>query len=193
MNKDSKQTRLDQIATDIVKDNICPHLAKTATHLVPGEGNPDAAIVFIGEAPGKNEDLTGRPFVGAAGKFLAELLEAVGLKRDDVFITSILKYRPPNNRDPLPDEKAAFWPYLVRQLKVIQPKVVVTLGRHSMEYFLPGLRISQIHGEPKRVAFGDEKLVVLPFFHPAAALYNGNMKQTLIDDFKKLPLVLKKI
>jgi uracil-DNA glycosylase family 4 len=110
MNQD-KQTRLDQIAADIVHDNVCPDLAKTATHLVPGEGNPDADVVFIGEAPGKNEDLTGKPFIGAAGKFLTELLEGVGLKRDDVFITSIVKYRPPNNRDPLPAEKEAIAGY----------------------------------------------------------------------------------
>jgi DNA polymerase len=189
MNKVDKQTRLDQIAADIVKDNICPDLAKTATYLVPGEGNPDADIVFIGEAPGKNEDLTGKPFIGAAGKFLDELLGLAGLKREDVFITSILKYRPPNNRDPLPAEKQAFWPYLLRQLKVIQPKLVVTLGRHSLEHFLPNQRISQVHGQPKRN--GD--LVILPLFHPAAALYNNNMRQVLIDDFMKLPLVLKKI
>src|SRR5687768_5385304 len=131
MNQD-KQSRLDQITADIVRDNICPDLAKTATNIVPGEGNPDADIVFIGDAPGKNEDLTGRPFVGSAGKFLDELLALAGLARQDVFITSIVKYRPPNNRDPKPIEKEQSWPYLLRQLEVIQPKLVVTLGRHSM-------------------------------------------------------------
>lgn len=188
-----KQTRLNQIATDITDKNICPDLAKTATNLVMGDGSLDAEIVFIGEAPGKNEDLQGLPFVGAAGKFLDEMLASIGLERTDVYITNIVKYRPPNNRDPLPEEKQAFWPYLVRQIQIIQPKILITLGRHSMEYFLPNKRISQIHGEPKRVVFGDQKLVILPLFHPAAALYNGAMRQTLIDDFSAIPQVIKLI
>jgi uracil-DNA glycosylase family 4 len=188
-----KQQLLEQIKADILEKNICPDLAKTATNLVMGDGNSDADIVFIGEAPGKNEDLQGLPFVGAAGKFLNEMLGGIGLERKDIYITNIVKYRPPNNRDPLPDEKKAFWPYLVRQLNVIEPKVVVTLGRHSMEYFLPEQKISQIHGQPKRITFGKQKVVILPLFHPAAALYNGAMKQTLIDDFGHIPLVMKQI
>jgi len=158
-----------------------------------GDGNPDAEIVFIGEAPGKNEDLQGKPFVGAAGKFLNEMLAQAGMDRSDVYITNIVKYRPPNNRDPLPEEKAAFWPYLLKQLEIIQPKVVITLGRHSMEYFLPGLKIGQIHGEPKRIQFGDHKIVIMPLFHPAAALYNGGLRQTLIDDFLKVPEVIRQL
>lgn len=189
MNISDKQKLLAQIAADIKANNVCEHLAKTATNLVMGDGNLNAAVVFIGEAPGKNEDLQGLPFVGAAGKFLNEMLAHAGLKREDVYITNIVKYRPPNNRDPEPLEKEAFWPYLLRQLKVIQPKLIVTLGRHSMEYFLPSQRISAIHGQPKRN--GD--LVVMPLFHPAAALYNGAMRQTLIDDFMKIPIVLKKL
>lgn len=194
----SKQAILDQIAADIVANNVCPDLAKQAKNLVPGAGNPDADIVFIGEAPGKNEDEQGKPFVGAAGKFLNEMLANVGMSREDIFITNIVKYRPPNNRDPLPDEKAAFWPYLVRQLEVIQPKIVITLGRHSMEYFLPGQKISQIHGQPKRIRMahsGDSgtSLVILPLYHPAAALYNGSMRQTLIDDFNTVPAIIKQI
>lgn len=187
----NKQQQLDRIAADIQEKNVCPDLAKTATNLVIGDGTLDAEIVFIGEAPGKNEDEQGLPFVGAAGKFLNEMLATVGLERKDVYITNIVKYRPPNNRDPLPDEKKAFWPFLVRQLNVIEPKIIVTLGRHSMEYFLPGMKISQIHGEPKRVAFGDRKAVIVPLFHPAAALYNGSMRQTLIDDFSRLPTIVK--
>jgi DNA polymerase len=183
----TKQQLLDQIAADIKQDNVCPDLAKTATNLVMGDGNPNAQLVFIGEAPGKNEDEQGKPFVGAAGKFLNEMLASIGMQREDIYITNIVKYRPPNNRDPLPEEKEAFWPYLLRQLKVIQPKIVVTLGRHSMEYFLPNAKISQIHGEPKRR--GD--LVILPLFHPAAALYNGSMRQTLMDDFMKLPKIIE--
>lgn len=189
----SKQSQLDQIATDIREKNVCLDLAKTATNLVMGDGNIDADIVFIGEAPGKNEDEQGLPFVGAAGKFLNEMLVAAGMNRSDVYITNIVKYRPPNNRDPLPEEKAAFWPYLLKQLQIIQPKVVITLGRHSMEYFLPGMKIGQIHGEPKRIQFGDQKIVIMPLFHPAAALYNGSLRQTLIDDFLKVPKLIEQL
>jgi uracil-DNA glycosylase family 4 len=187
--KDDKQKRLDQIKADILSKNICPDLAKSAKNLVMGDGNPDADIVFIGEAPGKNEDEQGLPFVGAAGKFLNEMLEGVGMTRSDVYITNIVKYRPPNNRDPHPDEKAAFLPFLRAQMDVIQPKLIVTLGRHSMDSLLPGLQISKCHGQPKR--YKDQ--VYMPLFHPAAALYNGGMRQTLIDDFAKLPSVLKLI
>lgn len=186
----NKQTLLEQIRADIITNNICPDLAKTATNLVMGDGNVDADIVFIGEAPGKNEDEQGLPFVGAAGKFLDAMLETIDMKRADIYITNIVKYRPPNNRDPLPEEKSAFWPYLVRQLDVINPKIVVTLGRHSMEYFLPEQKISLVHGQPKRVQFGDRKLVVMPLYHPAAALYNGGMRQTLNEDFMKLPKLI---
>lgn len=189
----TKQQQLDDIAQQIIDDNICPELAKSATQLVFAEGNPDADIVFIGEAPGKNEDLQGKPFVGAAGKFLNEMLAGIGLKREDIYITNIVKYRPPSNRDPLPAEKEAFLPYLVRQLNVIKPKLVITLGRHSMEYFLPSLKISAVHGQPKRISLGTRKQVVLPLFHPAAALYNGGMRQTLIDDFALIPSILEKI
>jgi uracil-DNA glycosylase family 4 len=187
----TKQALIDDLAADIVSKNVCPDLAAQATNLVMGDGNLDADIVFIGEAPGKNEDLQGLPFVGAAGKFLNEMLAAAGMERSDVYITNIVKYRPPNNRDPLPDEKAAFWPYLLKQLQIINPKVVITLGRHSMEYFLPGMKIGEIHGEARRIEFGDHKIVLMPLFHPAAALYNGSLRQTLIDDFLKVPKVIE--
>jgi len=194
----TKQQQLDDIKARILADKICPELAATATNLVFGDGNPDAEIVFIGEAPGKNEDLQGLPFVGAAGKFLDEMLGTVDLDRKDIYISNIVKYRPPNNRDPLPEEKAAFLPYLQAQLDVIQPKLVVTLGRHSMNCFLPDLQISKCHGQPKRIRikFGDKEptqLVVLPLFHPAAALYNGSMRQTIMEDFAKIPNVLEQI
>lgn len=188
-----KQQQLDAVRDDILTKDICPNLAETATNLVMGDGNINAEIVFIGEAPGKNEDEQGLPFVGAAGKFLNEMLAAAGLVRSDVYITNIVKYRPPNNRDPLPEEKKAFWPYLLKQLQIIQPKVVITLGRHSMEYFLPDMRISEIHGQAKRIKFGDEKLVIVPLYHPAAALYNGGLRQTLIDDFLTVPEVIKQL
>lgn len=194
-----KQTLLDQIKADIIQRGICPHLAKEATQLVFGDGNPNAEIVFIGEAPGKNEDIQGKPFVGAAGKFLNEMLSQIGLVREDVYITNIVKYRPPNNRDPLPDEKKAFLPFLQAQLEVIQPKIVVTLGRHSMNCFLPDLQISKVHGEAKRIKIKMKQsddvlpLVILPLFHPAAALYNGGMRQTLIDDFTAIPRIIERI
>ncbi len=189
MVKKSKQAQLDDIRQKILDDKVCLNLAQQATQLVFGEGSPDAELVFIGEAPGKNEDLLGRPFVGAAGKFLDQMLEMIGLKREKVYITNIVKYRPPNNRDPLPDEKETFLPYLEAQLEAIQPKVTITLGRHSLNCFLPDLSISQVHGQPKRY----KGRVFLPLFHPAAALYNGSMKQTLIDDFAKIPIILNKL
>lgn len=194
---DDKQTLLDQIKSDILTDNICPDLAKTATQLVVGDGNPNAEIVFIGEAPGKNEDEQGLPFVGAAGKFLNEMLAAAGLDRSDVYITNIVKYRPPNNRDPLPEEKQAFWPYLARQLEIIDPTAIVTLGRHSMEFFIPDGRISQIHGHAvrKKVTYHDKKQhewLIVPLYHPAAALYNGSLRQTLIDDFMQIADLVKR-
>lgn len=184
-----KQQLLDELKDKIIKDGVCPELAEAATQLVMGDGNPDADIVFIGEAPGKNEDLQGKPFVGAAGNFLNEMLATIGLKREDIYITNIVKYRPPNNRDPLPDEKQAFLPYLQAQLEIIQPKLVVTLGRHSMNCFLPDLQISKVHGQPKRY----KGMVYLPLFHPAAALYNGGMRQTLIDDFAHIPRIIELI
>ena len=247
--RNDKAGLLDQIRADILKHNICPDLAQEATNLVMGDGDPNADVVFIGEAPGKNEDLKGLPFVGAAGKFLDEMLKSIDLKRDDVYITNIVKYRPPNNRDPLPDEKQAFWPFLLQQISVIQPSVIATLGRHSMEYFLPGKRISEIHGQPKRIRlilpqhtgsggngldaqqgadesrkesykrYGDRamesatklgakntsgvtskaskqagvSIVILPLYHPAAALYDGSKRQTLIEDFASLPQIMKLI
>ena len=189
MPKADKPKLLEQIKADIIKQNICPDLAQEATQLVFGTGSLDAELVFIGEAPGKNEDIQGLPFVGAAGKFLDEMLASINLARDDVYITNIVKYRPPGNRDPLPDEKAAFLPFLRSQLEVIDPKLVVTLGRHSMDSLLPGLQISKVHGQPKRY----KGQVYLPLFHPAAALYNGGMRQTLIDDFARIPRVLAAI
>lgn len=189
----NKQQELDKLKQAILDNKVCEELAAQATNLVIGDGNLDAEIVFIGEAPGKNEDEQGLPFVGAAGKFLNEMLGEADMQRSDVYITNIVKYRPPNNRDPLPEEKKAFWPYLLKQLQIIKPKVVITLGRHSMEYFLPDMKISQIHGQPKRIQFGDDKLVIIPLYHPAAALYNGSMRQTLIDDFVSVPKIIEKI
>lgn len=175
---------------EIIEQKICAELAKQATQLVIGDGNLGAQIVFVGEAPGKNEDLQGKPFVGASGKFLDEMLASIDLKRSDIYITNIVKYRPPNNRDPLPEEKRAFWPYLMRQLEIINPKVIVTLGRHAMNCFIPEAKISVAHGHPRKVKLtGDNReynWLVMPLYHPAAALYNGSMRQTLMTDFQKV-------
>ncbi|MDR0956109.1 MAG: uracil-DNA glycosylase [Candidatus Nomurabacteria bacterium] len=196
MTTEEKARALADLGAKVAASNICPDLKKQAKNLVMGDGDADAAVVLIGEAPGKNEDERGLPFVGAAGKFLDEMLAAAGLDRKKVYITNIVKYRPPNNRDPLPEEKSAFWPVLVRQLEIIAPKIIVTLGRHSMEYFLPNARISQVHGQPRRVRQtldGREySWVVMPLYHPAAALYNGSLRQTLLDDFQRLPAIIRR-
>lgn len=208
----TKQRQLDDIENSILQAEVCPELAGGATQLVFGDGNPDSDIVFIGEAPGKTEDEQGKPFVGAAGKFLDEMLGSVDMGRGDVYITNIVKYRPPENRDPQPEEIAAFMPYLLQQVDVIAPKLIATLGRFSMNVFLPDLKISQVHGQPKRVRIrrgapassattdkessGTEAAtpwVILPMYHPAAALYNGGQRQLLMDDFAKIPHVLKLI
>lgn len=182
--------QLDALKAEIISANICLNLAAQATQLVMGEGNAHANIVFIGEAPGKKEDESGLPFVGASGKFLNEMLATIGLSRDDVYITNIVKYRPPNNRDPSKAEKEAFWPYLLRQLAIIQPTLIVTLGRVSMNYFLPGAVIGDIHGQVVQVQVDGATYRLMPLYHPAAAMYNGSLRQTLRDDFMRLPEVV---
>lgn len=176
---------LAEVAAEV---KVCPkcELARTRTHAVPGDGNPHAKIMFVGEGPGWHEDQQGKPFVGAAGKFLNELLALAGLKREDVFITNVVKCRPPGNRDPMPDEIAACAPYLDRQIAAINPDVVVTLGRFSMSRWFPGERISRIHGQPKRL---DNRLVV-PMYHPAAALHQSALRGAIEEDFAKLPKIL---
>jgi uracil-DNA glycosylase len=167
----------------------CPdcRLCETRTQAVPGEGPEDARIMFIGEAPGFNEDKQGRPFVGAAGKFLEQLLGVAGLKREDVFIGNVLKCRPPNNRDPMPDEIEACRKWLDRQIELIRPEVIVTLGRFSMGRFIPGASISRIHGDPRVI----DGVTVVPMFHPAAALHQERYRSLIVEDFKKLPEILR--
>ena len=182
----------------ILEENIkkcCSCLLRgTCSQVVPGEGNPEAQILFIGEAPGAEEDKQGTPFVGAAGKFLNQMLEAIDLKREDVFIANVLKCRPPANRDPMPEEVAACWPWLLEQIKTIKPKLIVLLGRHAMEIFLPNQKISQIHGTAvRRELPGVGKQVFYVLYHPAAALYQGNLREVLLADFKKIPKVLAAI
>ncbi|MCA9374486.1 uracil-DNA glycosylase [Candidatus Peregrinibacteria bacterium] len=184
---------LEALRAKILKCRLC-RLCEGATQAVPGEGNPDADIFFIGEAPGKNEDLQGEPFVGAAGKFLNELLESINLKREDIFITNIVKHRPPNNRDPKDDEIEACFPYLDQQIQAIKPLLIVTLGRHAMNRFMPGLQISKVHGQAKRVkSIFSKKQVIYPLYHPASALYNGAMRPVLFEDMKKIPVLLQQL
>ena len=169
-------------------------LKKTATQPVPGDGNADAEIVFIGEAPGKSEDKLGVPFVGSAGKFLNEMLAEIKLKREDIYITNIVKYRPPNNRDPLPEEKASCREWLLAELKIIEPKLIIFLGRHAMNNFFPAEQISGAHGKLLIKQFaGMPTKYFYALYHPAAALYDGSMRGILMEDFKKIPKILEKI
>ena len=166
----------------------CPDcdLCRTRTNAVPGEGPPDAEILFVGEGPGFYEDQQSRPFVGPAGKFLEELLASIGLRRDQVFITNVVKCRPPNNRDPLPGEIEACRKYLERQIELIKPKVIVSLGRYSLAWFSPGDKISKAHGQVKVM----DGIYFIPMYHPAAALHASNMRKVIEEDFKKIPAVL---
>ncbi len=193
----SRAERLAAVAARVTSCEVCTELCKSCTNPVPGEGDPEADLLFVGEAPGAQEDRQGRPFVGASGKFLAEMLETIGLTRDSVFITNIVKYRPPDNRDPSPDEIKACLPYLLEQIEIIDPKLVVFLGRHSMSVFFPDLKISQVHGQTMCHTYsqGNTKRsqVFLPLYHPAAALYNGSMRETLLTDFSAIPALLKKL
>ena len=190
---ESTRNTLDEINTYWAAHCTC-ELRKTATRAVFGVGNTRAAVVFIGEAPGKKEDETGVPFVGAAGKFLDEMLESIKMVRSDIYITNIVKYRPPNNRDPLPEEKDACKDWLHEELNAVAPKLIVFLGRHSMNHFFPDLKISAAHGKLliKHIP-GINSKYFLPLYHPAAALYNGSMREELMKDFKKIPLALDKI
>lgn len=169
-------------------------LKQTATQPVFGNGNPDADIVFIGEAPGKKEDLLGIPFVGAAGKFLDEMLSTIKMKRADIYITNTVKYRPPNNRDPEQHEAEECFTWLTEELDFIKPKLIIFLGRHAMHRYFPNAKISEVHGTLiKEKIPGIPTEYFFPLYHPAAALYNGSMRNILIEDFKKIPKILKKI
>jgi uracil-DNA glycosylase family 4 len=187
MDAAEKRRALAQIARAVSVCNDCG-LAKGRTHAVPGEGDPDADIAFIGEGPGFYEDQQGRPFVGAAGKFLDDLLRSIDLDRKTVFIANVVKCRPPSNRDPQPDEIAACSKYLEGQLAAIAPKVIVTLGRHSMQRYFPGESISRVHGQPRR----KDDVIVVPMYHPAAALHQGSLRATIEADFRRLPQFLAK-
>ena len=172
---------LNQVAAEVRACQKCV-LAAGRKNAVPGEGPANAELLLIGEGPGFNEDQQGRPFIGASGQFLTELLLEAGYKREEVFIANVVKCRPPGNRDPAPDEIAACAPYLDRQIELINPKVIVTLGRFSMSKYFPGAKISAIHGQAKKIA----GRTIVAMFHPAAALHQPALRQSITDDFRNL-------
>lgn len=177
--------RLEEIADEIRVCTLC-ELCRGRANPVPGQGNPEAEVMFIGEAPGQNEDRQGVPFVGNAGQFLNEMLGAIGWTRDDVFVTNVVKCRPPGNRDPLPDEIMACGSHLDAQIAALDPLMIVTLGRFSMARWFAKERISRIHGQPKYV----DKRVIVPMYHPAAALHQPSLRETIKADMQKLPMIL---
>ena len=172
---------LDELHQQVRTCTACP-LHLTRSQAVPGEGAAFAQIMFVGEGPGFQEDRLGKPFIGPAGLFLNELLDSIGLRRQDVFITNLVKCRPPDNRDPLPGEIEACNNHLMKQMQIINPRVIIPLGRHAMAHWFPSGRIGQLHGQPHR--FGER--IVLPLYHPAAALHNGSLRGTIMQDFQKL-------
>ena len=188
MNPVTVAAELDAIAAEISECTAC-ELCHSRTRVVPGVGSPATKVLLVGEGPGWHEDQQGLPFIGPSGKYLSELLGKAGLSREEVFITNVVKCRPPGNRDPLPDEIAACARFLDRQIGAIDPWVVITLGRFSMSRWFPGERISKIHGTQKR--FGNR--VVIPMYHPAAALHQGSLRPTIEEDFARLPKVLAEV
>ena len=180
-------SELEELHQRIASCTDCD-LCRTRTHAVPGDGPPDADILFVGEGPGFYEDQQARPFVGPAGRFLDELIASIGLRRDQVFITNVVKCRPPNNRDPLPGEIDACRKHLQRQIELIQPKIIVSLGRYSLAWFSPREAISKVHGQAKV----KDGVYFIPMYHPAAALHAGNMRKVIEEDFRKIPAVLER-
>jgi DNA polymerase len=185
MNLEERQAALVKIATEIAACTAC-NLHQGRTQTVPGDGSAQAEIMFVGEAPGFHEDKEGIPFVGASGRYLERLLEMIGLHRNDVFITNVVRCRPPQNRDPLRPELEACDPYLDRQISIIQPKIISTLGRYGMAKFFPAGKISKIHGQPK---FADGR-IYYPLFHPAAVLRNPSLRPVMEEDFKRMKKLL---
>ena len=183
----TREEMLESLYAEIRSCTKCP-LHRGRTQAVPGEGPIDADIMFIGEGPGFHEDRQGRPFVGAAGKFLEEMLAGIGIRRDEVYIANVIKCRPPGNRDPLPNELEACSEYLDRQIELVNPSVIVTLGRFSMARYFPGAKISAIHGQSRRVG----NRIVVPMLHPAAALHQPKWKATAIADMQRLPELISR-
>lgn len=185
-----KQDLLNKLKEQERNDLSLP-LRDTATNLVFGEGSADAKVIFLGEAPGRFEDEKGQPFIGAAGKILDELLTSIHLKREDVFITSILHYRPPKNRQPKPSEVESFAKYVDEIIKIINPKIIATLGQHSLNKFITGKKISEVHGKIQKINWQEKEIVIVPLYHPAAILYRRNLKSVLEEDFAEIKKHLK--
>lgn len=186
----NKQAKLQALAEEIVATKTCSELKEQATNLVVGSGSVEAKIMFIGEAPGAKEDQTGLPFVGVSGRLLDEMLSSINLTRQQVYITNIVKYRPPKNRDPRPDEKAQFWPFLVRQIEIIEPQLLVPLGRHAAGQFVPNFVISNDHGQIFDFRTRQRNFKVMPIYHPAATIYNRKLRPDFAADFQKIKLFL---
>ena len=184
-----RKKELEKIAKEIESCRRCP-LWQQATRAVPGEGDPEAEIMFIAEAPGFWEDKKGKPFVGQAGKLLDNLFSSVVLNREGVFITNILKHRPPGNRDPFPSEIDSCRGWLDRQIAIIQPRIIVTLGRFALKKFLPQAKITRLHGRSQIISFLGRRFLLFPLFHPATALRNGEILRSLRRDFQKIPSLL---
>lgn len=184
-------TTLQDVRNWIEKDYKKLPMVTKMEDTVPGEGNPNAEIMFIGEAAGRNEALLRRPFVGLAGKLVDKQLDAIGIPRKEVYISNVVKCRPPDNRDPEPEEIAAFAPYLDKEIEILNPKLIITLGRFSMAKFIPNVKISMIHGRLHKVRFQGKIRFVLPFYHPAAAMRRGIVMNMFVEDFKKVPKVLE--
>jgi len=187
----TKKDELTKLKEKVLDDDSLP-LKKGATNLVFGVGNPNAEILFIGEGPGYWEDIKGEPFVGNAGALLNQLLSLIKVERSSVFITNVIMYRPPENRDPLPEEIKAFEPYLDEIINIIDPKIIITLGRFSMAKFLPGVFISSVHGKDKELLWKEKNITVIPMYHPAAGLRSLEVKEKLKQDFLMLPDILEK-
>jgi len=186
----TKEEKLKEIAQQVAQCQKCS-LYQGTNKAVPGDGSSEAKVMFIGEGPGYWEDQTGLPFVGAAGKLLDKLLQSIELERKEVFIGNVIKHRPSENRDPLPDEIEACRPFLDEQIRTIKPKIIVTLGRYSMNKFLPGEKISQIHGQARYVDFSEKRYIVISMYHPAAALRSGRIMDEIKKDFLKIKLFLE--
>ena len=183
-----KGALLEAIADEIRGHVPCGYaICEEATNLVPGDGNPDAEVIFVGEAPGASEDKQGKPFVGSAGRLLNELLAEAGLERGDVFITNVVKARPPKNRDPKPDEVEHHLPWLLAQLEIIQPRIIVPLGRHAMARFVDDVTITEAHGQE----FERDDRTIVPWYHPAAAIYNRSLREALHEDARRLGETLR--
>jgi uracil-DNA glycosylase len=187
----AQSEQLHRVYQKLEKDKPQLPLGNIGENTVPGDGDPTSEILYIGEAPGYYESIQRKPFVGRSGQLFVETSAKVGFPREKVYITNIVKIRPPENRDPTPQEIAAYRPYLDQEIEIISPKLIVTLGRLSMGKFLPEVKISQVHGRVHRVKWKGKSLYVLPMYHPAAALRNPKMKESFIEDFQKIPKILK--